>query len=261
MDVMAEDLIRTLAEFDPDADVLLHEMCARADDELLVSIASCDYGRDYEGHLAALRSIVATRIVPCPLPWEPHEVCALVLWEPPETFEPRRASDASPEDLANHTARAFACAILLRAAHDDTEGYEFGENQTAATGIASALALGAPLPLLTQGTLAALAASDTCDPEERPILALGVLLCELAEGARRDGSRLLRLAEAIIAEEDRVRRECHAATRNWLLGLTYYNIRDPMWRSLARHCLVLPPVPHPPKADETLRLIGGMLIN
>ena len=47
----------------------------------LSSVAGADYGMDYAKHLAALEDICATGLVPDPLPWVPHEVCALTRWD------------------------------------------------------------------------------------------------------------------------------------------------------------------------------------
>lgn len=64
-----------------DAEALFTALRARITPAQLATIARADYGMDFAKHLAALEDICATGLVPEPLPWEPHEVCALTRWD------------------------------------------------------------------------------------------------------------------------------------------------------------------------------------
>ncbi|MBY0308486.1 MAG: hypothetical protein K2Q09_07065 [Phycisphaerales bacterium] len=265
---MGSNLITLLNGFDPDPDAVLEEMCPRITDEDLGQMALADYGYCVDEHLAALRRIHASKRTPYPMAWEPKEVCELERWAGPIVYDPAATVDLNEEQLAAHRKRGFACAALLRMAYDDTEGRSMGENQTAAVMIATALVLEhdrGRIVAATRRTLAAIGARhDFADESERPFLALGVLLCSLAEahrtqGRAADGRRLRSLAEGIVEAEQAVRETGREPRSDWLLGLTHYSLRHAMWRSLARHLLVEPARPHPKEADEILRLIGGML--
>jgi hypothetical protein len=43
------------------------------------------------------------------------------------------------------------------------------------------------------------------------------------------------------------------------MGLTNFRQRETVWRSLADRILVSPESPHPPEADESLRLLGELV--
>jgi hypothetical protein len=72
---------------------------ALLEDGDLEHIATSDYGQSAPKHLAALRTMIATKRVPRDLPWHPREVVALTSW--------------SKGPSTNHRARAFACLVLL----------------------------------------------------------------------------------------------------------------------------------------------------
>lgn len=256
---MEPSLAKILLPLDPNPDELLRALCQASDERVLSYISKADCSGDKES-LAALRPIVQTATVPCPMAGDPREVCSLVCWDPPDTFRPDQLA-LSEDKQFRHLCRLLSCAILLRAARDNT-GCVFGENSKAAVAIASALVLGEPYITLTKRALA-----DLClyleDDSERPLLLFGVLLTELATATEGDdGDRLLQLAQAVIQEENKVRQsEWFFGTPDWLTGTSSFQQRDAMWKSFARHLLVNPAKPHPPKADEILRLMGGMMLN
>lgn len=108
--MIAELLLR----FEPEGEGLLREISRHIDDHMLTSIASADYGRDVDQHLAALRQIRDTGTFPPKMYWFPAEVLELFRW-----------SDSGCGDLARgetdefvHWARAFCCVALLRATRD-----------------------------------------------------------------------------------------------------------------------------------------------
>ncbi|HEU4539071.1 MAG TPA: hypothetical protein VFS00_33350, partial [Polyangiaceae bacterium] len=81
---------------------------ARASSETLARIASADYGSDEPRHLATLRDICATGLLPRPLAWEPGEGLRLTRWGEGERVD--------------HLGRALCCAILCVV--DDQSGVE-----------------------------------------------------------------------------------------------------------------------------------------
>ncbi|HEY1221780.1 MAG TPA: hypothetical protein VGF03_22760, partial [Bryobacteraceae bacterium] len=45
----------------------------------------------------------------------------------------------------------------------------------------------------------------------------------------------------------------------WLTGLTHFDQREAVWRSLAHRILALPECPHPSDAREALQLLGELV--
>ena len=120
------DVIRAVA--DPDA--LLNAIRPLVDVAILKKIADADYGHGAEENLAILKTIRDDGMLPIPLEWFPHEVCALTRWETPKK-----------DDRRGHIARLFACAILLRAALDG-ETEVMGVTDTLIVALESAAVLG-----------------------------------------------------------------------------------------------------------------------
>lgn len=268
---MIDSLRSILRQFDPDLDGLLSSLREVIVEDDLRVIAECDYGMDCEENLELLRAIHRTGSVPDPLEWNPKEVCELTRWEEPAVFEPSQIRTARNPAIVAARQRAFACAILLRSAAEDRQGRICGTNSTAAALIGSSLVLSTALPgalSRTSQALAAVATSEGAITEgERAIIALGVLLSALADrqysGSAIAGDSLRLLGETILAEETRIRasEEVHGSwTPDWLLGLTSFDLRHALWRSLGQHLLLDPAEPHPREADEILKRIGSLLV-
>ncbi|MEK6702872.1 MAG: hypothetical protein AABZ53_11450 [Planctomycetota bacterium] len=260
---MAETIQNVVCGFGTDRDGVLTYLRGVMTDEDIEVIAASDYGYRIDENVAALRAIRQSGLVPCPLPWEPKEVCELTRWKQPDVFSPDQVSGATKQDVARARQRAFACAVLLWEAGDEARVNSMGENSTVAALIGSALVLEREAVSFTRGALAALLVRGTLEESEVGLVALGVVICTLAdsrEAARNGtGERLRLLSDALIAEERRVYEAGDAWTGDWLLRMTIYDQRHDLWRSLAKHFLVEPSRAHPPEADEVLRLIGGML--
>jgi len=79
------DAIRAVA--DPDA--LLNAIRPLVDVAILKKIADADYGHGAEENLAILKTIRDEGVLPVPLDWFPHEVCALTRWETPKKDDRR----------------------------------------------------------------------------------------------------------------------------------------------------------------------------
>lgn len=236
------------AAFPPAPDALLHLLRARVDDGMLREIARADYGMDEEEHLAALLPIRDRGEIPPAMGWEPKEVLELIRWSEPEDPEWKPGFPGT----RGHLMRAFACAALLRAAAEPGQiGYHSGENSTVAQLLASALALGADVQEAAARFLAW--RTPRLEPEEeRPFFAFGLLvLATLLRDGRMDDDTLAVAADWVIAEEAE---ECAAMgpclpanPDGWLLGLTWHNQKDTVWRHLAerlgREAEAMPPGP------------------
>jgi hypothetical protein len=95
---------RNLPGWNASASGLFDWLRARVTPEELTHIAAADYGADLPKHLAALRDLCDTGVVPRSLPWEPHEVLALSRW--------------SSGEKVNHRERALCCTLLTLAGGD-----------------------------------------------------------------------------------------------------------------------------------------------
>jgi len=250
-------------EIDPDPDILLRKLSHHITKKDIEEISNADNGWGLDDNRTILTGIRDTGEVPCPLEWEPKEVCQLVRWNEPAVFDPVQVCNATRDDLQVHRQRAFACAILLRAWLDDSEGRLFGENQSAAVLLASSLVLREPMVSLATRLIAASAIKPVvCDEEERPVLVLGVLIGILAATELpRNGETLCSLVQWIETADTELRESESSLVRShdFVLGLTGYHIRHPMWRSLVQHFLIEPQRPHPPEADEILRAFGSLI--
>ena len=96
--------VRELSGWSASASGLFDWLRARITPDELAHIAAADYGMDLSKHLAALRDLCDTGVVPRSLPWEPHEVLALTRW--------------SEGERVNHRERALCCTLLTLAGGD-----------------------------------------------------------------------------------------------------------------------------------------------
>lgn len=122
--------------FEPDGDVLLRAISAHVTDEMLECISMADYGCDSEAHLAALRDLRATGLLPEKPGWVPMEVLELIRWSEPEdpNWKPGRTGESG------HWIRAFSCAAILRAEHEPWN-YTYNDGCTDSTTIQLVLSL------------------------------------------------------------------------------------------------------------------------
>jgi hypothetical protein len=98
-------------QFALDADALLRVIAPCIDDRMLEEIAAADRGTMMLEHLAQLRPIRDTLVLPKPMGWVPGEVLALMSYSEPDdtTWKP------GGQGKRGHWMRAFSCAVLLRA--------------------------------------------------------------------------------------------------------------------------------------------------
>jgi hypothetical protein len=64
-------IMELLDRFEPDGDVLLRAIAAHVTDEMLECISKADYGSDADEHLAALRQLRDTGLLPQNPGWVP----------------------------------------------------------------------------------------------------------------------------------------------------------------------------------------------
>ena len=255
---MTPALSSLLATLSPSPDALLELLCPRVDDAMLLHIAEADYATAVAENLSALRPIRDARDIPSPLAWYPREVLALTRWSEPD--DPPREG---PDRLRSHVARAFACAVLIRAGADAANDgiVELnGENTTAAQLVASAIALG---PEVQRAALRLLAWRMQPDGRgERPFFAFAILVlaCVLGRDCFPEPV-LAAMADGVITEEADARASAYLAppSAEWLLGLTYYDQRHSLWRALAHQVTA---AAHDVKSEalrSDLLLLGGIL--
>ncbi|MBL0922093.1 MAG: hypothetical protein IBJ10_08180 [Phycisphaerales bacterium] len=259
---MSSELQQLMAEFEPDAQALLLEMCRLVTPDDLQVIAECDYGDQAAEHLAGLRSIIETGDVAYPPEWCPHEVCGLTRWSGPDVFDPRHRNPTE-DGVDAHRRRAFSAAYCLRFEYKNMGRIgTANSNESAAVMIASSLSISSLLVQHTRKMLAALVLPPDIDELEKPLLALGVLVCSLADAeAPVPPATLSAVARAIEDTDAELRAEGGVRADDFVLGLPWHDQRHDLWRSLVQHFLVEPQRPHPPEADAALRRLGRMILD
>jgi hypothetical protein len=127
-----------LKRFEPDGDVLLRAIAAHVTDEMLECISQADYGCDADDHLAALRQLRDTGLLPQNPGWAPMEVLELIRWSEPDdpAWKPGRTGEVG------NWMRAFSCAAILRAEHEPWN-YHYNDGCTDSTTIQLVLSLDA----------------------------------------------------------------------------------------------------------------------
>ncbi len=222
-----EELLQPLA---PDPEAIFNRLRPLITDRMLKVIAAADYGNEAEEHLKELKPIRDNGVFPAPVKWQPKEVLELTRWLMPENEDPKWKTGLSLRE--NHLIRLFSCAALLRiAAEPGNDGYFEGENQTVAPLVHSALVLGEELPKDALSLLAWLLLRDRNLYEDAPFFGLGCLLLAAHTGA--PASTVSGLAAWVVEQETRLR--SGRAGRKfgpWLLGLSFFNARNPLWLQL-----------------------------
>jgi hypothetical protein len=211
---------RHLEQWQPDPAGLLDWLRERITPKALAKIAAADFGFGCDTHLAALSDIQATGLIPQPLEWHPREVLELVRWREGENTD--------------HTARAFACTVLLLDAAGPT--YRDHHEQTMAVLLDSCLALGDEAVGRALGLMVTLVQAFKESRVELSFAYLGLLLAAAARNPY--DQRLAGLADRLVAAELEARRAEHGP--GWLLGLTRFDARYGLWRSLVEDLLAEP---------------------
>lgn len=121
-------ILNLLNRFDPQPDLLLHDISRHIDDDMLKCISAADYGDLQDEHMAALRQVRDTGTFPQEMYWCPMEVLELIRWSEPEysNWKPGETGEFG------HWMRAFSCAAILRAEHEPYN-YSYNDGSTDST--------------------------------------------------------------------------------------------------------------------------------
>lgn len=173
------------------------------DDSALRTISEADYGIGAEAHFAELRSIRDSGIVPSPL--TSGEVLALTVYSEPVFSQPHGdAREPDGLDERGHRARAFACAVILRA---EFEGCGGAIAETAvAQCLASARVLGGEEVNAAVGSFLTWA-MPLVDDADRWLYALGLLIAASRIASSQFTEDDLAEAAAWVLAEERMSRE------------------------------------------------------
>jgi len=176
-------------------------------------------GFEPEKHVAVIADIQRTGLVPYPLGWYPREALEIERWRTGVHASPRRC--------------AFACTVLLI----DTTGpiYRDGFEPTIALLVESCRELGDEALDGAIGLLVAL--TESFDPG-LPCVAFALLGLVLATAAREPlDPRLPGLCDRLITSVATFQQRFSVYTPEWLLGLSNFDSRHAVFRSLVASIL------------------------
>jgi len=240
MSVSENDIPTSLiAAFPPSADGLLGLVGGLVTDEMLDEISRADYGMDADAHLEQLGVIRDSIRVPDPFEWHPKEVLELIRWSRPDDPEWRPGSTGR----RGHIMRAFSCAALLRTpAVPPNYDCLWGDNQTLAQLIESALILGDGLPEALASFLTWRFPLLSLTEEERPFFAFGVILLALLISFEKfSPAEVEEMVAFVMQAESSVRDPTGACTAEMFTGSFFtnagFNQCHHVWRSLAARLL------------------------
>lgn len=207
-----------------DAGALFDWLRERVTDAALEVVASGDYRTDEQQHLAALREIRDTGLVPLPLAWHPLEVVSLYQW-------------SEGEDV-DHAARAFGCTVICLPELVPAGQGRGGLEDTFAVLLESCCVLGEDAESRAMGLLVAFAdGPQHVEPVVVAFATLGLLLV----AARRDPAdpRLDTVAARLLALEAELTRDGYRRERRgFVLDATCFDQRVDVWRRLVREVLL-----------------------
>lgn len=250
-----------LAPLHPDENALTPLFQANFDEGMLREIAEADYGWKADECYTMLQPMLAAGAVAAD-DFNLREVLELIRWSEPDDHE---WSPGGYEERG-HWMRLFACTALVRFAPAHLDQVE-GECSTLAQLVSSAIELGQPVESAAASMLAwrFLACPGRMD-DAAPFLAFAILLLATRLESGGDlGLWLKDVAGWVEDGESQARKSvsewgCSNPNWNeWLLGLTFYKLRNATWRRLAHTILARPERPHPPEAAEALQLLGELV--
>jgi hypothetical protein len=239
-----EELLAPLA---PNENALHSFFQSNVDETMLQEIAAADYGWKADECCAMLQPVLATGQKPA-ADSNLQEVLELIRWSEPE--DP--AWSPGGHGLRGHWMRLFACVALVRQSSGTNEA------DTLAQLTASSIFLGPAVARASASLLAWRFLKGLGESDDAAFLAFAILLlaAHVEHGADR-GPWLKDLAAWVESEEASARDRF--SKQEWLFGVTFYTQREAVWRSLAQRILVNPESPHPPEADQALRLLGELV--
>lgn len=224
-----------LQKLNPDADSLVAALSKHVDDEMLLSIANADYGWDVERHLDALHQIRDEQKVFAPMKMQPKEVLSLTRWIIPGD---KAYADRLDSIHKQHIMRAFACAVLLRAAADPAnEEYFDGDNSNIAGLLDSLPALDQSIQIEALRFFAWVIPELTQYNEEKPFYGLALIVLILRTQTRVTHAELKALINWIFAEVKIVRDYPWNTVKDrkqWLTWLSDFNQRIALWQKIGQ---------------------------
>jgi hypothetical protein len=238
-----------VATFPPSNQLLLDVTRRQIDDEMLEEISWADYGHKADAYLSGLRSIRDQGIIPRSMGWDRAEVLELIRWSDPENPAHKPGSPGR----RGHQMRAFACAVLLRAAAD--EGGSDSDEATLAQSLGSANVLGDELNSAVASFLTWRIPSITCI--DRWLCALGLLVVANRFRERRVAEQALGDAATWVLEEESEFRRTFRPRFNpadpppAAFGLTY-GFWKPLFAELVKNAADLQPI----DVRRNLEMIG-----
>jgi hypothetical protein len=249
-----------LAPCDPNESALTPLFQANIDDAMLREIAEADYAWKADECYALLQPILKAGLAASD-DFNLREVLELIRLSEPDDPEwsPGRYGPRG------HWMRLFACTVLVRLAPKNRELF-VGECDMLAQLVSSAIELGPPVARAAAGLLAWRFLAYPGQTQDPAFLAFAILL--LAAHLERGEDRGPWLKELATWAEDEEARARNAVSRwqsslphwnEWLTGLTHFDQREAVWRSLAHRILARPESPHPSEAREALQLLGELV--
>lgn len=157
----------------PEFGALLKVLGSLTSREELLNMSSADDANESDKHLSVIEAIARTGVVPSPLTWHPSEALMQYRVRVPQ-------ERAAQEQNVAHAGRAFACAILLRAACDESNSeFVMAEIEDVQWLCQSVLALGPEVQELGARFLAQCAYEPDCLDELHAYVALGALVLSM----------------------------------------------------------------------------------
>ena len=248
-----------LAPLDPDERALWALFQKNIDEDMLREIACADYGERADECFELLERIVETGVAGSN-EFHLREVLSLIHWGP------------KSGGLRGCWIVLFACTALLQMASRHPASF-FGEADTLAPFVSSAITLGKPVATAAAAFLAWRFLSYPGDEEDSAFLAFAILLlAAYVDKREQSGAWLSELARWVEDSELREQKpancdevidsilqtEVGAPPSEWLLGLTSFRQFEGLWRDAARRILLAPDSPHPREADEVLTRLGRL---
>jgi len=250
------DALQLLGPLEPNEEALTHLFRGNIDESMLCEIAAADYGDEADYYYSKLQPILKTGVLE-PDALRAKEVLELIRWSEPE--DPKWSPGG--QGARGHWMRLFACTALVRLAPIYCDWFD-GECNTVAQLVSSAIELGRPVELSATSLLAWRFLTYPGDDPDAAFLAFAILiLAAHLECGEDRGQWLKDLATWVEDEESRARNALSTLTCSdqWLTGLTVFNQREAVWRSLAHRILARPQRAHPSDASEALQLLGELV--
>ena len=254
---MTEQLLEPLH---PNESALTPLFQAKIDEAMLREIAEADYGWKADECYALLQPILKTGLVTSD-DFNLQEVLELIRWSEPDDPE----SDPGGHGPRGHWMRLFACTAMVRLAPKYKASFS-SECDTLAQLISSAIELGRPVARAAGSMLAWRFLAHPGDAEDAAFLAFAILLLATYIEYREDRGQWLKEIAIWVEDQEALARNAKSQWSSslphwdkWLLGLTLFDQREAVWRSLAHRILARPESPHPRDAGEALQLLGELV--